>query len=167
MVNLRLSDEIRKPRAVVFDTDNTLYAYDTAHIAGMEAVQSKAMLLLGITLQEFDDAFARARSDVKDKLQGTASSHSRLLYFQKTVELLGLGTKILLTLDSIRSPPCSKQAKIILIITKNKISPLANRNELIKPITPALITPPASPDQVLLGLTFGINLGPLKLLPTK
>jgi FMN phosphatase YigB (HAD superfamily) len=57
------------------------------------------MLLLGITLQEFDDAFARARSDVKDKLQGTASSHSRILYFQKTVELLGLGTKILLTLD--------------------------------------------------------------------
>ena len=65
----------------------------------MKAVQSKAISLLDITSQEFDEAFNKARSDVKEKLLGTASSHSRLLYFQRTVEYLGLGTKILLTLD--------------------------------------------------------------------
>tara|TARA_Y100001936_G_C15925601_1_gene586507 strand:- start:146 stop:886 length:741 start_codon:yes stop_codon:yes gene_type:complete len=99
MVNSRQIHEIKKPKAVIFDTDNTLYPYDSAHSAGMEAVQNKAMLLLGITPHEFEEAFGKARADVKQKLHGTASSHSRLLYFQRTVELLGLGTKILLTLD--------------------------------------------------------------------
>jgi HAD superfamily hydrolase (TIGR01549 family) len=94
-----LSNTIKRPKAIVFDTDNTLYPYDGAHFAGMKAVQDKARSLLDITSQEFDAAFNKARSDVKEKLQGTASSHSRLLYFQKTVEYLGLGTKILLTLD--------------------------------------------------------------------
>jgi putative hydrolase of the HAD superfamily len=90
---------INRPKAVVFDTDNTLYPYDFAHSAAMKAVQSKAMSLLNITSQEFDKSFDQARSDVKKKLGNTASSHSRLLYFQKTIENLGLGTRILLTLD--------------------------------------------------------------------
>jgi HAD superfamily hydrolase (TIGR01509 family) len=90
---------INRPKAVVFDTDNTLYPYDSAHSAAMKAVQIKAMSLLNITRQEFDKAFDQARSDVKKKLGNTASSHSRLLYFQKTIENLGLGTRIVLTLD--------------------------------------------------------------------
>lgn len=94
-----LINVIKRPKAVVFDTDNTLYPYDAAHNAAMEAVRSKAMSLLNLTRREFDEAFDKARSDVKEKLQGTASSHSRLLYFQRTIEYLGLGTKILLTLD--------------------------------------------------------------------
>ena len=89
----------KKPKAVVFDTDNTLYPYESAHLAAMKSAQSKAISLLGISHQEFDEAFSKARGDVKAKLHGTASSHSRLLYFQRTVEFLGLGTKILLTLD--------------------------------------------------------------------
>jgi HAD superfamily hydrolase (TIGR01509 family) len=90
---------LRRPKAVVFDTDNTLYLYDSAHSAAMRAIQSKAMSLLSISCQEFDEAYEKARRDVKEKLQGTASSHSRLLYFQRTVEFLGMGTRILLTLD--------------------------------------------------------------------
>ena len=99
MGDSHLSGVIKKPKAIVFDTDNTLYPYDSAHCAGMEAVQSKAVSLLSITPREFNEAFDKARLDVKEKLQDTASSHSRLLYFQRTVEFLGLGTKILLTLD--------------------------------------------------------------------
>jgi HAD superfamily hydrolase (TIGR01549 family) len=99
MGDSHLSNMVKRPKAVVFDTDNTLYPYDSAHCAAMEAVQSKAMSLLNITRQEFDKAFDQARADVKAKLKDTASSHSRLLYFQRTVEYLGLGTKILLTLD--------------------------------------------------------------------
>lgn len=90
---------IKRPKAVVFDTDNTLYPYDVAHHTAMETVRSKTMTLLSISRQDFDKAFDNARTDVKKKLKDTASSHSRLLYFQRTLEYLGLGTKILLTLD--------------------------------------------------------------------
>ena len=38
-------------------------------------------------------------SEIKDRLGNVASSHSRLLYMQKTIEKLELGTRILTTLD--------------------------------------------------------------------
>ena len=99
MGDYQLDGPLKRPKAVVFDTDNTLYQYSVAHRAAMEVVQRKATSMLGITRQEFDQAYERARRDVKGNLKNTASSHSRLLYFQRTVENLGLGTKILLTLD--------------------------------------------------------------------
>ena len=87
------------PKAVIFDTDNTLYPYDPAHFAATKSVQDKATSLLAVTCQEFDIAFKAARQDVKNRLKGTTSSHSRLLYFQRTLEDFGMGTQILLTLD--------------------------------------------------------------------
>jgi HAD superfamily hydrolase (TIGR01549 family) len=99
MGDSHLSNVVKKPKAVVFDIDNTIYPYDAAHCPSMEAVQSKAVSLLSITRDKFNKAFEQARKDVKSKLQDTASSHSRLLYFQKTIEYLGLDTNILLTLD--------------------------------------------------------------------
>jgi putative hydrolase of the HAD superfamily len=90
---------VKKPKAVIFDTDNTLYLYEPSHNAALIAVRDKLMNSLNITHQEFDTAFYKAKEDVKENLGRTASSHSRLLYFQRTVEVLGMGTKILLTLD--------------------------------------------------------------------
>ncbi len=87
------------PDAVLFDTDNTLYPYPPAHRAGIEASRKKAKELLSLEPRQFDDLYARARRDVKARLQGTASAHSRLLYFQRIFELLGLKTQVLLTLD--------------------------------------------------------------------
>jgi len=88
-----------KPGAVIFDTDNTLYPYEGAHHAALEAARSKASRVLGITPDQFDQAFREARDSVKSRLNGTASSHSRLLYFQRMLELLGLRTQVLLALD--------------------------------------------------------------------
>jgi HAD superfamily hydrolase (TIGR01549 family) len=90
---------LKIPKAVIFDTDNTLYPYDPSHLAATNAVRDKATSLLGVSTQEFDEAFSKARQRVKDRLKGTASSHSRLLYFQSTLEILGMHTQILLTLD--------------------------------------------------------------------
>lgn len=87
------------PDAVLFDLDNTLYAYEPAHQAALQAVRKKTELTLSITGVEFDRAFASARAETKMRLQGTASSHSRLLYFQQTLELLGLSSQPLLALD--------------------------------------------------------------------
>ncbi len=87
------------PLAVIFDTDNTLYQYDPPHRKAMSATEAKAAKLLGVGDSEFRDAFDKARRMVKDRLGNSASSHSRLLYFQRTVELLGLKTQLLITLD--------------------------------------------------------------------
>ncbi len=87
------------PDAILLDTDDTLYAYEPAHNAAMQAVRSKVVESLAIGPEEFDQAFAAARAAVKQRLVGTASSHSRLLYMQAMLELLGLGSQVLLVLD--------------------------------------------------------------------
>ena len=89
----------RPPGAVLLDIDNTLYAYDGAHAHGMEVTRAKAERELSIQPRLFDEAFDEARRQIKARLQHTASSHSRLLYFQRMLELLGLKTQLLLALD--------------------------------------------------------------------
>jgi HAD superfamily hydrolase (TIGR01549 family) len=87
------------PHAVLFDFDNTFYAYGPAHAAGMEATRAKAMSAFSISAEQFDQAFKAARGEIKARLGATASSHNRLLYFQKLLEAIGLGSQVLLALD--------------------------------------------------------------------
>jgi putative hydrolase of the HAD superfamily len=87
------------PRAIIFDTDNTLYPYDPSHEQASIATNIKASKLLGVTTEEFQIALNQARKQVKSRLGATASSHSRLLYFQRAIEILGLRTQLLATLD--------------------------------------------------------------------
>lgn len=94
------SDKVlRAPQAIIFDTDNTLYAYDHPHTQALAAAESKAVRLLGVDPGEVRNAFAQAREDVKRQLGKTASSHSRLLYFQRGIEILGRKTQLVITLD--------------------------------------------------------------------
>jgi len=88
-----------RPQAVLFDTDNTLYNYAPAHLQAMAETRVKACQLLGVSPGEFDAAFEEARRQIKKRLGCTASSHSRLLYFQRMIELLGMKTQLLMTLD--------------------------------------------------------------------
>ena len=87
------------PEAIIFDTDNTLYPYEPAHIAATRAVEAKVESTLGIKREIFRAKFKEARQETKDRLGSIASSHSRLLYLQRTIEKLGLGTRILMVLD--------------------------------------------------------------------
>ena len=87
------------PEAFLFDTDNTLYPYEPAHNAAQNAVRDKVVNTFSITPEEFDKAFKEARNHVKTRLQNTASSHSRLLYLQRMLEIMGLGSQVLLALD--------------------------------------------------------------------
>ena len=89
----------RLPDAILFDTDNTLYHYDPAHQAAQMAVKTKVIGTTSIKPEEFDRAFHDARKQVKARLKDTASSHSRLLYLQRMLEILGLGSQVLLALD--------------------------------------------------------------------
>ena len=87
------------PDGILFDTDNTLYDYAHAHTAAMDAIKTKITTSLSISGEQFDKVFKEARKEVKAHLGNTASSHSRLLYFQKFLENLGLGSQVLLALD--------------------------------------------------------------------
>jgi len=89
----------RLPDAILLDTDNTLYPYDPAHKAALQAVKEKVVGTFQIKTEDFDNAYNEARSQVKKRLIHTASSHSRLLYLQRMLELMGLGSQVLLALD--------------------------------------------------------------------
>jgi 5'-nucleotidase len=82
------------PQAIIFDTDNTLYAYERPHMLASNAAEEKAVKLLGVDAADVRAAFAQAR-----QLGKTASSHSRLLYFQRGIEILGRKTQLVMTLD--------------------------------------------------------------------
>ena len=87
------------PKAIIFDTDNTLYSYAPANELALKSVFTKAELLLNINRKIFEEKFKEARLEIKKRICNQASSHSRLLYFQRTIELLGFKTQLLLTLD--------------------------------------------------------------------
>lgn len=87
------------PDAILFDTDNTLYPYNTSHDKAQEAVRNKVINTFSISSEEFDKAFKEARSQIKARLKQTAASHSRLLYLQRMLEIMGLGSQVLLALD--------------------------------------------------------------------
>lgn len=89
----------RLPNAVLFDTDNTLYPYDPAHRAAQQAVKEKVVSTFSIGPKDFDATFNEARNQIKARLGHTASSHSRLLYLQRMLEIMGLGSQVLLALD--------------------------------------------------------------------
>ncbi|MES2356521.1 MAG: HAD family hydrolase [Pseudomonadota bacterium] len=89
----------RLPDAFLFDTDNTLYPYDPAHAAAQKAVRDKVVSTFSISPEDFDEAFKEARNQVKIRLKHTASSHNRLLYLQRMLEIMGLGSQVLLALD--------------------------------------------------------------------
>ena len=99
---IKILDESRftqLPDAVLFDTDNTLYPYDPAHMAAQQAVKEKVINTFSISAKDFDAAFNEARQQIKARLGHTASSHSRLLYLQRMLEIMGLGSQVLLALD--------------------------------------------------------------------
>lgn len=89
----------RLPNAILFDTDNTLYPYNPAHLSAMRAVREKVSSTFSIEPDAFDKAFAEARRQVKTRLKHTAASHNRLLYLQRMLEIIGLGSQVLLALD--------------------------------------------------------------------
>ena len=73
-------------KAILLDIDNTLYDYNEAHSKGLNAVFDFASLLF--CREDFINAFNFARNQINNELKGTASSHNRILYFQRTLELL-------------------------------------------------------------------------------
>ncbi len=89
MIIVRPEAFSRRPSCVLLDFDNTLYPYAPCNEAGMKAARELAQRLLNIAPADFDQCFRDARTELKDRLGASASSHSRLLYFQRTIERAG------------------------------------------------------------------------------
>lgn len=77
-------------KAIIFDLDDTLYDYKALEQAAFECVGELVRERLGVSEEQYGDAFKRARQATKEKLGETATSHSRMLYFQKTLEYLDI-----------------------------------------------------------------------------
>lgn len=75
-------------KGIIFDLDNTLYSYDLCNEAAMVHVLDYAAKA-GIEKEQFLSAFAQGKQAVKECLgSNCAATHNRLLYFQKTLEIL-------------------------------------------------------------------------------
>lgn len=94
---------IKLPDSIFFDMDNTLYHYDPANNEAMIAVRNKIVNRFGIKHEDFNTAFNEARKIIKIQLGDVASSHSRLLYFEKMFEIMGLKSQALLSLELERT----------------------------------------------------------------
>ena len=75
-------------KGILIDIDNTLYDYNYTHSLAMDEVYKLAQNFAD--LEVFKQAFIKARNIIHSQLINTASSHNRLLYFQKALELLNI-----------------------------------------------------------------------------
>ncbi len=75
-------------KGILIDIDNTLYDYGKSHSLAINAAEDAVKSFVNI--DKFKKAYKEARDYVHRNLEFTASSHNRLLYFQKTLELLNI-----------------------------------------------------------------------------
>lgn len=79
-----------KYKGLLLDLDNTLYDYNVAHEYAVFSVTKYFTQLHKIDEIEFYNLYNVSRSEIHNDLKGTASSHSRILYFQRLNEKLSL-----------------------------------------------------------------------------
>jgi len=82
------------PDIIFFDLDNTLYDYQLSHDYAMEKIKNYFSKNFNLSNNAFANFFSKAKKIIKDQLKNTASSHSRILYFQKIFEIMNIGPQI-------------------------------------------------------------------------
>ncbi len=73
-------------KAILFDLDDTLYEYEPTHKKALKAVYSIVKKEIGTPFKKFEKLFELSKSEIHRELAGTASSHNRVLYFQRLIE---------------------------------------------------------------------------------
>ncbi len=97
----RIIESVKEKRLILLDLDNTLYAYAPCHRAGLAAATAAYLRDFDGSKSEeaFIAAYDQGRRAVHQRLSGTASSHSRLLYFQAALEEINPELSETLALD--------------------------------------------------------------------
>ena len=79
-----------KYKGLILDIDNTLYDYNISNNIAKKSVVDFCENKFNIDSVSITKAYDQARKKVHIELSETAASHNRLLYFQKTCEILKL-----------------------------------------------------------------------------
>lgn len=91
--------DLKLPDVVLLDMDNTIYDYEPCHSEALKKVEAHLKATTSINPRTFNESYRAAREEVHSRLRGTASSHNRLLYFQRLLEGVGGGMKIGLAIE--------------------------------------------------------------------
>lgn len=76
-------------KGVIFDIDGTIYSYADNDKIAVKSLCRFAEKKLNVDEENFMKAYFEARRIVKERLTDGGSRHSRILFFQTTLELLG------------------------------------------------------------------------------
>lgn len=75
-------------KGVLLDIDNTLYKYDPCHeFAIKKCYEHFTEKVAKLSFEEFSSLYNSSKKRVHTDLHGQGSSHSRVLYFQKALEI--------------------------------------------------------------------------------
>ena len=73
-------------KAVLFDLDNTLYDYEIPHRKALKAVHAELKKKIDISFVKFKRLYDLSKGEIHRELSGLASSHNRVIYFQRLIE---------------------------------------------------------------------------------
>jgi len=76
----------RRARAVLFDLDDTLYAYAPCNAAGLAAAHTALNGAAPLDVATFHALHDRVRAELAMRLRGQAASHDRAIFFKLVVE---------------------------------------------------------------------------------
>lgn len=77
-------------KGVLLDLDDTLYDYKSVNKIALAYTFDQISKSQHISIEEVSKVFSIARSQINTELNTTASSHNRLLYFQRMYEIWGV-----------------------------------------------------------------------------
>lgn len=73
-------------KTIIFDLDNTLYDYSKCNDYAEQFLFLKISSDINVSIDYVEQCLKRAKANVKERLQGTAAEHNRLLYMQEICE---------------------------------------------------------------------------------
>ena len=73
-------------KGVLLDIDNTIYHYETCHKQALNLLIEELSKLFFLPKETIKNEYLKSRKTVNKRLYDTASSHSRFLYIQLTLE---------------------------------------------------------------------------------
>lgn len=76
-------------KGILLDLDNTLYNYDAAHKLALDDVLTRFSKRYALSIEDAYHLYDQSKKLNHKQLCLTAASHSRLLYFQKMLEMIG------------------------------------------------------------------------------
>lgn len=127
------SSAVRLPRpdVILFDLDDTFYDSHHPHEKAIAASLLELSKIYPCEYHTISEQYQQSRQRVKAEIDGTASCHSRLLYFQKTLESLNSSNNIHvdIALESLRIEATYWDTYL------NKIEPVVGLLELISKIS--------------------------------